>query len=114
MEKIFEGLNAYAKTIKDGVELDKMEFKPLQDFRGQVIRVEGFFFTTGNYGKQVVVVGNGCKINMPSRAVESFEVIAKDEKLLNALLEGHLQLTNIREVKTKNGTTTAYEFTTVH
>lgn len=111
MEKMFEKLNTYAKTLKDNVKLDEMEFRPLKDFRGQTLNVDGFFFTTGGkYGKQVVVVANNCKINMPKRAVETFEQIAADEVLLNAMLEGHLQLTDIREIETRNGTSTSYTF----
>lgn len=107
---MFESLNNKANTIKEGIELEKLPFTPLKDYIGKTVKVDGYFFTTGKYGKQVVVVGNGAKINMPARAVEAFEAIGKDETMLKALLEGHLELTDIKEVTTKNGTTTAYTF----
>lgn len=107
---MFESLNNKANTIKEGIELEKLPFKPLKEFIGKTLKVDGYFFTTGKYGKQVVVVAEGSKINMPARAVESFEAIGKDETMLSAMLQGHLSLTDIKEVTTKNGTTTAYTF----
>ena len=107
---MFEKLNTYARTIKEGIELDKLPFKPLKDFRNMELKVDGFFFTQGKYGKQVVIVANNCKINMPARAVEKFEQIMSDSVLLQAVLDGRLALTDSKEVSTKNGTTTTYTF----
>lgn len=107
---MFKELNNYQQTMKDNVVLQDMEFKPLKEFRGQTLKVEGFFFTDGKYGKQVCVIANGYKINMPGRAVETFMQIANNNEMLNAVLEGHLELTNIKETETKNGTTTTYTF----
>lgn len=106
----YEDLNVVSRTIKENIDLGSMEFKPLKDYIDKEINVDGFFFTEGKYGKQVVVVGNGAKINMPSRAVESFEKIENDETLLNGVLEGHLKLVEIKPIKTKNGETTAFKF----
>jgi hypothetical protein len=106
---MFEKYNTHTKTIKDGIELDKLPFKPLKDFRNMTLTVDGFFFTQGKYGKQVVVVANGCKINMPARAVETFERIQADKNDLEGVLNGKLSLGNIKEKETKNGTTTIYE-----
>lgn len=109
---MFGDLNKqYAKTVKDGIDTDSMEFKGLAEFTGKTIKVDGFFFTSkGNYGKQVVVVGNGAKINMPKRAVSQFETIAANADMLKAVLDGHLELINITPVTAKNGNdTTAYE-----
>lgn len=105
---MFNELN-FRSTIKKGIDTQNMEFKPIKDFCGQVIKVDGFFFTNGNYGKQVVVVGNGYLINMPSRATEVFEKIENSDKMLNSVLAGHLMINNIKMIDTKNGTTTAYE-----
>lgn len=108
---MFNELNkSNTRTIKEGVDTESMEFKPLSDFIGKTVKVDGFFFTSGQYGKQVVVVGNGAKINMPKRAVEVFETIAKTEAMLQAVLSGKLELINITTVKAKNGNnTTSYE-----
>ena len=105
---MFNELNRGKKTVADNVDTTNMEFKPLKDFVGKKVSVDGFFFTNGNYGKQVVIIGNGCLINMPSRAVEQFEVIYNNDKMLNAVLAGKLELINIKPIDTKNGSTTAY------
>lgn len=108
---MFNELNKqFANTVKDGIDTDSMEFKPLKDFVGKTVKVDGFFFTSGQYGEQVVVVGNGCKINMPKRATDTFKTIRNNEQMLKAVLEGHMELINITPVKAKNGSdTTAYE-----
>lgn len=105
----FESLNTvYAKTVRDGIDTEKMEFVPIKEFCGKKIKVDGFFFTEGQYGTQVVVVGNGCKINMPKRCVEIFEKIRDNELALKSLLEGHLVIEDIQMKDTKSGTTTIF------
>ena len=108
---MFNELNKqFANTVKDGIDTDSMEFAPLSDFVGKTVKVDGFFFTKGKYGEQVVVVGNGFKINMPKRAAETFKAIRANEFMLKAVLDGKLELINITPVKTKNGADTiAYE-----
>ena len=110
---LFDELNSNSRrTIREGVDLATMEYKSIREFVGNVIQVDGFFFTDGKFGKQVVVVGNGCKINLPSREVEKFERIEENEAMLKGLLEGHLRLSNIKEVATRNGTTTIFKYET--
>lgn len=104
---MFEKLNKSIKTIKDGIDLKEMDFVKLNKFIGQSISVDGFFFTNGKYGKQVVVVGNGCKVNMPQRAVEQFEMIQDDREMLDAVLAGHLKITDIYEKSNTTGYTLA-------
>ena len=108
---MFNELNKqFANTVKDGIDTESMEFAPLKNFTGQTVKVDGFFFTKGQYGEQVVVVGNGFKINMPKRAVDTFKAIQQNEFMLKAVLEGHLELINITPIKSKNGSDTiAYE-----
>lgn len=106
----FNSLNKRS-TVMNGVDTQNMEFKPLKDFCGQVIKCQGFFFTDGKYGKQVVVVGNGYLINMPARAVEQFEVIAGNADALDAVLRGDLIMEGIKMIDTRNGKTTAYTLT---
>lgn len=108
----FERMNVRS-TVKNGLDTRNMEFKPLKEFCGKEIVVEGFFFTNGNYGKQVVVVGNGYLINMPMRAVRDFEVFAEHVDAVEDILNGRLKLINIRMLKTKNGTTTVYDYKSV-
>lgn len=96
-------------TVMKGIDTQNMEFRPLKDFCGQTLKCVGFFFTQGNFGKQVVIVANGYLVNMPARATEQFLEIEKDEELLNAVLNGELSITDIKMIDTKNGTTTAYE-----
>lgn len=107
---MFGEMNKGKRTLPENVKLDKMKFAPLSGFEGQELEVEGFFFTSGDYGKQVVVVANGYKVNMPKRAVELFEEIAADPEKLEAVLDGKLKIVNIvSNVKTKSGKTTTYE-----
>lgn len=108
---MFNELNKqYTSTVKDGIDTDAMEYAPLSDFVGKTVKVDGFFFTKSKYGEQVVVVGNGYKINMPKRATETFKGIRSNEEQLKAVLAGHLELINITPVTAKNGNdTVAYE-----
>lgn len=95
-------------TVREGINTQDMEFKPLKEFCGQRIKCDGFFFTDGKYGRQVVVVGNGYLINMPSRAVEQFDEIAQNNDAMDEVLKGHLVLKDIKLIETRNGQTTAY------
>ena len=108
---MFNELNKqFSSTIKEGIDLESMEFKPLKDFIGKTVKVDGFFFTKSDYGEQVVVVGNGAKINMPKRAVDIFKNIQASSEMLDAVLSGKLEIINITPVKCKNGVeTTGYE-----
>ncbi len=107
---LFDKFNG-KQTIKEGINLDELEFQPLKDFVGGEIQVDGYFFTTGKYGKQVVVVGNGAKINMPKYAVSRFEMIDADDEAREALLAGKCKIVDIDELETKNGTTTGFRLT---
>lgn len=110
---MFEKLNS-KRTIREGIEnLEDMQFVKLKDFVGYTVPVDGYFFTNGKYGKAVVVVAKGYKINMPARALDQFEQIDSDPDMLNAMLQGHLAIKDIAERKTKNGTTTAYSLTDI-
>ena len=108
---MFNELNKqFTNTVKEGINTDDMEFAPLKDFVGKTIKVDGFFFTKGQYGEQVVVVGNNKKINMPKRATDTFKAIRGNEFMLKAVLDGKLEIINITPVKSKNGADTiAYE-----
>ena len=88
----FENLNL-RRTVKEGIDTNEMEFRPLKDY----------------YGEQVVVVGETTLINMPKRAVEQFKQIASDEDAVKAVLDGHLIIDEIKMAETKNGTTTIYK-----
>lgn len=109
---LFEKLNQNVRTVKSDVDLSSMPFKPIKDYIGQDIEVCGFFFTEGRFGKQVVVVGNGAKINIPSRYVKQFELIQETPEMLQAVLDGQLVLRNVKASNTRNGSTTTFEFAT--
>lgn len=108
---MFNELNKqYTNTVREGVDTDSMSFAPLKDFVGKTVKVDGFFFTKGQYGEQVVVVGNGFKINMPKRATDTFKAIRANDFMMKAVLDGKLELINITPVKSKNGAdTVGYE-----
>lgn len=105
----FSKLNKSGAVVREGINTRDYQFKPLKDFIGRDIPVDGYFFTHGRYGKQVVVVGLGTNINMPARALEQFEAIDADEDLKDAVLRGELVLTGIKDLPEYK--TTAYELT---
>lgn len=98
------------KTVRDGIDSQKWEFKPLKDFVGKEILVNGFFFTDGKYGKQVVVIAEDVKVNIPKRYTEQFEQIRDNDEARNDMLAGHLKLTDIENIDSQNGKTTAFKF----
>lgn len=108
MSGFFSQFNQRA-TVKEGINLEDLEFHPLKDYIGGEIIVDGYFFTNGRYGKQVVVVGNDAKINMPKYATAMFERIDDNDEAVNKMLEGGMKLINIEEKTTKNGTTVIFE-----
>lgn len=109
-EKFNRGNSGY---VKEGTDLKSMEFKKLKEFKGTTLNVDGYFFTNGDYGKQVCIIANGYKINLPIRAVEVFEKIDADEETKQAVKDGKMLICNINEIKTKKGTnTTTFEFKT--
>lgn len=106
----FEKFNL-RRTVKEGIDTNDMEFKPLKDYCGETVKCNGFFFTDGKYGEQVVIVGETTLINMPKRAVEQFKQISADDNAVKAVLNGELVLTDIKMADTKNGKTTLYKLT---
>lgn len=110
---LFEQLNQTGtRTIMNGIDLNALPFKSIKDFIGQTIHVRGFFFTDGRFGKQVVVVGSGAKINLPARYVKVFELVQDTPELLQGVLDGKMILKNIKESNTRNGSTTTFDFAT--
>lgn len=106
----FDKFNKGQATVREGINTRDMEFRPLKDFVGREIVVDGFFFTEGKYGEQVVVVGAGYLINMPERATEEFKDMKADKEALELILSGKLKLVNLHMIDTKNGTTVAYTY----
>jgi len=108
---MFETLNKNSvRTVKEGIDTDKMDFVPLKDFIGKTVKVDGFFFTKSKYGEQVVVIGEGSKINIPKRYTVDFKAIRDDATMLQGVLDGRLTLANIRELDSENGKTVAFDF----
>ena len=105
---MFKSLNKGNSYVREGIDTKNQEFAPLKNFIGQTIRVDGFFFTNGKYGKQVVVVGEGFNINMPARALEQFEAIAADREMVDAVLAGKLIINDIKEGTANNRETVFY------
>ena len=98
-------------TMPDNLNTDNFEYKKLLEFAGKTVVVRGFFFNEkGKYGKQVVVATNECLINIPKWATKMFEKIAETDDLVVAMLNGKMGITDIKEKKTANGTTTIFNF----
>lgn len=109
---MFEKLNHSGASVVPAsiTDLAALPFKGLKDYIGKEVIVEGYFFSEGNYGKQVSVISEGVKINLPKRCVEDFEKISDNEDMKKAVLDKKLKLVDIKELDTKNGTTTVFTF----
>ena len=112
---MFESLNTTGVSVvpEEIKDLSALPFENLKDYVGKEIKVEGYFFTEGNWGTQVSVISKGKKINMPKRCVDKFLQISNSPEMKRAVLEGKLLLTEIKEQETKNGTTTKFKYTDV-
>lgn len=98
----FNKFNKGTKICRPEVDNSEYDFVGLSSFAGEVIRVDGFFFTNGEYGEQVCVIGEGVNINMPGRAVEDFHALAEDADAVEAVLNGELILTDIHLIAAKS------------
>lgn len=107
---MFEKLNM-RNTVASGIDTSEMDYVPLKNFCGKEFIIDGYFFTKGMYGKQVVLVNadENVLVNMPARSVEQFQKIDKDEEMLKAVLSRKCKVINIRMKETSSGTTTIYD-----
>lgn len=107
----FKSLNRANGVRPEGLDTDGFEYTKLSEYEGETIKVKGFFFTNGEYGKQAVIITDDCFVNMPARAVEELEGIADNPEARAAVLAGEMIITDIEQVKTKRGkNTTAYKY----
>lgn len=104
----FDKFNGTGTVRKEIGDIKDWPFLPLIDYEGTAIPVDGFFFTQGKYGEQVVLVGNGAKINMPGYALKIFKKIAADDEAVERMLAGEMAVTDIAPMKTKNGETVGF------
>ena len=105
---MFDEMN-YQSTVREDVDTESMEFIKLRELVDKGVKeilVDGFFFSSGKYGKGLVVVGNGYKINFPSHAISKFEAIANDPAKLQAVLDHKLIIKNFESVDTGKGNPT--------
>ena len=110
----FASLNkSNKKTVRDGIDSSNWNFVKLEEYIGKEIVVDGFFFTEGKYGKQVVVLGDGKKINIPKRYTLDFETIYNNDEALEEVVNGRMKLTDIKAIDSKNGKSVAFEFASV-
>lgn len=99
------------KTLKDGIDLDEMDFIGIKEYIGKEIQVEGFFFTESKkYGKQVVLVSGDKKINIPKRYTETFMKFRDDDEALKDIMEGHLWIKDIKAFDANEGKTVVFNF----
>ena len=105
---MFKELNA-KRTIREGINLTDLPFVKLSECVGQELHVDGYFFTDGDFGRQVVIVADGKKVNMPNKAVKMFEDIDRDPAMIKAILEGHMLINGIEPFQTKRGNTTLFK-----
>ena len=97
----FEKFNKKKRTVSESIETDELEFMPLKEFVNEDVQIFGFFFTEGEFGRQVVLVSKDALINMPARAVEDFEEMASDSETVDAIINGELTLRGGDDIKAK-------------
>lgn len=105
----FDKFNGTSTVRPEVGDIKEWPFVALKEFEGEQLKVDGFFFTEGKYGRQVVVVANGSKVNMPGYAVKIFDRIAADDEAVNMMLDGNMAISDIEPLETRNGTTTEFK-----
>lgn len=101
----FSELN-FKRTVNENIDTSKNVFIKLTEYANEheTAVIKGFFFTNGDYGKQVVAVTDKYNINMPSFAIPIFEEIESDKELLNELVNGAgATIGNFRLIPAKKG-----------
>lgn len=98
---MFSEKNLGKVTVNQSINTKELPFVKLKDKLGSSVKIFGYFFTNGDYGKQLVCVTKTELINMPNRYVEVFENWSDDER--EAIINGKLILSNIREYVSKSG-----------
>lgn len=115
---MFKEKNKVVFDTMGGIQLeDNMTslslFKDRAKLMGKTVNVRGYLITKANkYGQSVLCVIeplDGAEIlYLPERYVEEFRAFTEDEN--KAIVNGHLALTNFREVECKNGTTVLFDY----
>lgn len=109
---MFAEKNNGKRTVNESIkDLDKMDFKAVKEFIGQDIVPCGYFFTTGKFGKQVVIVTRSCKLNVPKRYTEWFEGLSDDER--EAFINEKCMMKDIHMQDTPNGQTVSWTWADV-
>lgn len=105
---MFKEMNTTKRTVNEGIDTKEFPFTKLKDYVGRNVRIWGYFFTNGKYGKQLVCVTDSALINMPKRYVGTFDGFTDNE--IDAIKSGCLVLSNIRMIDSDNGTTVTFDY----
>lgn len=103
-------------VLPEELDLSVLEFVKLGDLEGQEFKLGGFFFSHGKYGEGVSIYAKtqdyqgGVKINLPKRYVDTFKNILNTKGAKEAILNGHVLITNIKSYEGKNGRTVGFDF----
>lgn len=100
---MFNEKNFEKRTVNKAINTRELPFVKLKELVGTSQRIYGYFFTNGDYGKQLVCVTKDKLINMPNRYLSTFEEWSDEERV--SIIEGGLVLADIREYLTKTGKT---------
>ena len=100
----------FVSTINPNLDFSEFEFFKLKELIGrrESLRIYGFMFNEGKFGKSVTVFTNEFGVNLPSRCVEWFESLNDEE--VEAVKKGKLVLTNFKEKTTDKGDTVIFEY----
>lgn len=101
---MFDKYNTFQR-VDWGIDTKGMKFNKLGNVFNHgvtTVNCNGFFFTTGEYGTQVVAIGDTELYNLPKAKVEVVKEMIKDADTVNAIKNKKLAL-HIREYTNTQG-----------
>ena len=104
-------VNRKGGTVADGIDTKNLKYMKAKDIcfeDGDPIRLRGFFFQNGKFGKSITLVTDKIGINVPERYVKMFEEYTPEE--VEQIKQGHLGISKIYMIDTDNGQTPMLEF----
>ena len=98
------------ETLPATIDLKEITFTKARDLAGEEFEpmvLQGFFFKTGKYGKEITIVvdrdGESLGINIPNWYIKTFEDLTDEE--VKEILDGKQALESVEAFETQGGNT---------
>ena len=98
------------ETLLATIDLKEITFTKARDLAGEEFEpmvLQGFFFKTGKYGKEITIVvdrdGESLGINIPNWYIKTFEDLTDEE--VKEILDGKQALESVEAFETQGGNT---------